>query len=360
MLKRSNRASSGKIPSTAAANAACSGIPMNKLIATLPSILLLGTLPALAADKVDFAKDILPIFEKRCVQCHGPEKQKGKLRMDTKEAAMKGGKDGPILTAGNAEKSELFRRISLPKGDDDVMPNEGEPLTKEQIALIKDWINQGAVWPDTAIVKATGAPTATAAPAPVLPPEIKPSANEQKALAKLSQQGIEVRPLAMNTNWKEANLRQQGTNVTDATLAALKDVASLIELNLAGTKVTDAGLDHLKNLTNLMRLHLELTKVSDAGVTHLKKLPNLTYLNLYGTQITDAGLEQLKGLKNLRQVYVWQTKVTTNGVASLKKSLPNVDVNTGWDLTALAKKEEKKPDAEKKDEKKEEKKEEKK
>ena len=91
---------------------------------------------------MDFAKEIQPILQQTCVKCHGPEKQKGKLRLDSKEAAFKGGKDGAVLTAGDAEKSELYRRIILPKGNDDVMPNEGEPLTKAQTDLIRDWINQ--------------------------------------------------------------------------------------------------------------------------------------------------------------------------------------------------------------------------
>jgi hypothetical protein len=91
----------------------------------------------------------------------------------------------------------------------------------------------------------------------------------------------------------------------------------------------------------------------------LKTLPNLTYLNLYGTKVTDAGLEHLKGMKFLRNVYVWQTKVTEAGAKKLKAALPNVDVSTGWDLSAMPKKEEPKKE-EKKDAKKDEKKEEKK
>src|SRR5436309_13043543 len=81
-----------------------------------------------AENKVDFAKDIQPIFSQNCFKCHGPEKQKGKLRLDSKEAAFKGGKDGPALVAGDASKSEMIRRLTLPKTDDDFMPSEGEPL----------------------------------------------------------------------------------------------------------------------------------------------------------------------------------------------------------------------------------------
>src|SRR5436190_8034190 len=120
------------------------------------SMLLVGIVaqPVLAQNKVDFAKDVLPILEKNCFKCHGAEKQKGKMRLDSRDAALKGGKDGPAFVAGNADKSEMVRRISLPKSDDDFMPSEGEPLTKQQIDLLKDWINGGAVWAEGASAKA--------------------------------------------------------------------------------------------------------------------------------------------------------------------------------------------------------------
>ena len=254
-----------------------------------------------AETKVDFAKDILPVLQNNCLKCHGPEKQKGKLRLDTREAALKGGKGGPAFVVGDAAKSDLVHRIGLPKTDDDFMPSEGDPLSKTQIDLLKEWINQGAVWPETAVAKTTAA---TKPAGPVLPADFKPGAPEQKAIAALSQKGIEVRPIAANLNWREANLRLLGTNVTDATLAPLKDILGLVDLNLATTKITDAGLANLKPLVNLQRLHLELTGITDAGLAQIKDLPNVVYLNLYGTKVTDAGLEHLKRRKYLRSLYV--------------------------------------------------------
>jgi mono/diheme cytochrome c family protein len=262
-----------------------------------------------AADKVDFVKDIQPVLQQNCIRCHGPEKQKAKLRLDSRGAALEGGKNGPSLVEGDGARSELVRRISLPKTDDDFMPSEGEPLSKEQIAQIKKWIDEGAVWPGTAVPKES-ANAKVAGPAPELPKDFKPSGAEQKAVAALAQKGIDLRPIAMNNPWREANLRLLGTSVNDATLASLKDVASLVDLNLATTKITDKGLESLKGLNNLMRLHLELTAVTDAGLANLKPLTKLTYLNLYGTNVTDAGLTHLNGLAYLRHLYVWESMVT--------------------------------------------------
>jgi hypothetical protein len=292
---------------------------------------------------VDFKKDIAPIIEKTCIECHGEQKQKGDLRLDNKEGALKGGKAGPAIVAGDAEKSDLIKRISLPKGHDDVMPPKGDPLAKEQIEAIKAWIADGAKWPDGFALKSSAPAEGThaAAAEPVKLPEYKPGAAENKAVAALEAAGVSIRPIAQNVNWKEASFRSLGTNATDASVAPLKDVLGLMDLNLAGTKITDAGLASIKGLTNLITLHLEHTKITDAGLVHLKNLNNLVYLNLFNTGVTDAGLANLEGMSKLKNLYIWQTKVTDDGIKKLQAKLPNVHVQKGWEVTAAAKPEEK-------------------
>ena len=294
---------------------------------------------AQAADKqIDFAKEIQPILKKSCIQCHGSEKHKGDLRLDSKEAAMKGGKDGLAIVPGDIAKSDMYRRITLPKDNEDVMPSKGELLTKVQTDLIRDWITQGAKWPDGLVLKSTGVPEEPKAE-PVKLAEYKPGSAELKAISKFGLLGVAVRPIALNVNWREANFRSLNTNATDAALAPLKDILGLVDLNLAGTKISDAGLAHIKGLTNLTHLHLEHTQIGDAGLTNLKGLVNLEYLNLFDTKVSDAGLENLKSLARLKNLHVWQTKVTDAGVASLQKDLPKLNIVRGWEVAAVAKKE---------------------
>ncbi|MBM3832643.1 MAG: hypothetical protein FJ403_05105 [Verrucomicrobia bacterium] len=306
---------------------------MKRLILIVACLVWFGHEATQAQEKIDFQKSVLPILQKSCFECHGAEKQKGKLRLDSKEATFKGGKSGSVITPGDAAKSELYRRITLPASDDEIMPNEGDPLPKAQTDLIRDWINQGAAWPDTVVVKGADAPAAEIAKLP----EHKPSANELKAVADLEALGVSARPIAMNVNWRQANFYLLGTNATDKTLAPVKDILGLVDLNLAGTKITDSGLASISNLTNLARLHLEKTEVTDAGLANLKGLKQLTYLNLYGTSIGDAGLEHLTSLTNLKNIYLWQTKVTDAGVTNLQKALPKLDISRGWDLNVVAK-----------------------
>ncbi len=92
-----------------------------------------------------YAQKIAPLFEAKCVSCHGPKKEKGKLRLDSYAAIMQGGENGAILTPWVVAKSELYRRITLPADDDDAMPGGGKPpLRAEEIKLIETWIAAGA------------------------------------------------------------------------------------------------------------------------------------------------------------------------------------------------------------------------
>ena len=104
-----------------------------------------------ASDKtgVTYATDIKPLFEKSCVKCHGAERSKGKLRLDTLEGTLKGGEDGKVVLPGNSGGSMLVHNVAHAGDPDDYMPPPRNkagipPLTKDQIGLIRAWIDQGA------------------------------------------------------------------------------------------------------------------------------------------------------------------------------------------------------------------------
>ena len=105
-------------------------------------------LPPAASRPVDFAKDIQPIFSRHCYSCHGPEKQKASLRWDDKTTALKGGENGPVIVPGKSAESRVIHLVAGLEPDA-IMPPKGEPLTAEQIGLMRAWIDQGANWPET-------------------------------------------------------------------------------------------------------------------------------------------------------------------------------------------------------------------
>jgi len=105
--------------------------------------------PASDQKDVTYAKDIKPIFDKSCVKCHGAEKPKAKLRLDTLEGALKGSENGKVIEPGKSADSILVHNVAHIGNEDDFMPppdNKAKipPLTKDQIGLIRAWIDQGA------------------------------------------------------------------------------------------------------------------------------------------------------------------------------------------------------------------------
>ena len=110
----------------------------------LPS---LSAAAAIAAP-VDFVREVRPIFERHCYECHGGKKQKSGLRLDVKSAALKGGdKHAPDILAGKAKDSPLIHFITT-ADEDEIMPPKGGRLSASEIATLTAWIEQGAVWPD--------------------------------------------------------------------------------------------------------------------------------------------------------------------------------------------------------------------
>ncbi|MCW5552963.1 MAG: PSD1 domain-containing protein [Verrucomicrobiae bacterium] len=103
-----------------------------------------------ATERMDFEEHIKPILAENCFSCHGAEKQRGNLRLDLKAEAFKGGDSGGVMLAGNGAESLLVQVVKGTHPEIEQMPLKRDPLSAEQIARLTAWIDQGAVWPDTA------------------------------------------------------------------------------------------------------------------------------------------------------------------------------------------------------------------
>ena len=113
------------------------------------SIIVFASISAVQAAPIDFVRDVRPIFEKHCYDCHGEKKQKNAYRLDVKQTALHGGDDhAPNIKAGQSAASSLFRFVS--GGDEKIKmpPKESDPLSASEVATLKRWIDEGAVWPD--------------------------------------------------------------------------------------------------------------------------------------------------------------------------------------------------------------------
>lgn len=296
---------------------------------------------------------VSPVLQAKCGSCHGEEKSKGKLRLDTYDLLMKGGEHGPVIIKNDAQGSELVKRLLLPVEDEHRMPPKGkEPLTADEISLVKWWINKGAdmtkkvkdLNADEAakqlIVRITGgtaseksetnaAKGGSAGPTIFSKKVNSADSNDIKALKALS---IMITPVAQGQNYLSvSSINYPGFN--DDQVGLLSKISRQVTwLQLNNTKITDKALVSISKMPNLTKLNLAYTTVTDAGMRQICSLPQLEYLNLTGTVVTDKGLMDLAKLPAIKHIYCWKTQVTNAGVTAVVKTNPKIKVVTGDDI----------------------------
>jgi len=233
----------------------------------------LESVPQASADSF-YAQRVQPLFQAHCIGCHGSERQKGGLRLDSFAATQRGGKHGAVAVAGDIKGSSLFERITLPATDDRAMPPSGKtPMNNDEITVIRLWIASGAsgTLPARAV---KGAPRLVA---PVTIPELNPSAVVKKRAplaARVAQLRGRFPGIVEYESRDSADLVVNATLKHDAfgdsDLRALAPLgARIVAADLSGTAVTDAAAPLLAAMPVLRSLRLMRTKTTDATVTAL-------------------------------------------------------------------------------------------
>lgn len=125
-------------------------------------IFLFACAPSLHAQPgVDFRQDVEPLLAKRCMPCHNGSLSQNGVRFDDRKAALAGGYSGPVILPGDPEGSKVIQRVT--SADKKLrMPPAGPPLTPQEIAILRSWIQAGAQWPEEAAGKESSAPPAVA------------------------------------------------------------------------------------------------------------------------------------------------------------------------------------------------------
>ncbi|WP_395736792.1 c-type cytochrome domain-containing protein [Prosthecobacter sp.] len=314
--------------------------------------------PAIAAKAVIYKDVVAQIMSAKCTSCHGVEKKKGKLQLHDYASMLKGGGDGATtVIPKNTKESLLLVRANLPKDDDDHMPPSDEPqLTKEEVAVLTWWIENGASETATvasvkapaevegalAVLLAKGLPKAEVAAKPAKPKAKPLTEAEKKQVAEISAKmqalNASLMPLAQDTEQLRLGVINAADKFGDKELALLAPIAGqILWVDLSRSQITDAAADTLAKMANLERLHLENTKITDAGLAKLGALQNLEYLNIYGTKTTDGGIAKLASAKDLKKLFVWETGVTQAGAKALEGQVPGLKVNVGLTADEIAK-----------------------
>jgi uncharacterized membrane protein len=262
-----------------------------------------------------------PVFEARCVSCHGPSKHRANLRLDSYRGVMRGGKNGPVVRAGNAPGSDLFRRITLPPGHDDFMPKEGKrPLSSDQVKIVELWIGAGA----SGTLPANAIKDAPAGSAPSTVAEVTFEEIDPAAILKLragiapSVAGLQKRyPNILEYESRGSanlilNASVLGPKFGDSDLEVLASLAEHITVaDFSRTTITDRSATAIAAMKRLRVLRLMHTRITDTTVQHLGTLEQLESLSVFDTPVTAAALPTIARLPKLAHFYAGQTAIPT-------------------------------------------------
>lgn len=303
--------------------------------------------PALAAipdvqNALLYKQVVNPILEARCYSCHGPNKQKGKLRLDNPAAIQKGGEDGAVIVSGKPEESELIKRLLLSMDSKEHMPPRNKAqLTDQEISLLHWWVATGMDFtkkineiPQPETIRPVLAALAKGTLAEPLPksgewPSAPVNPADSSLLNRLENSGIMVIPVSRTSNYLTANFIS-AISVPDSLYSLLGGLGQqLVSLKIDGQVFSDSAVAVIAGCRQLRKLFLTNGKLSDAQLTLLAKLPNLQVLNLAGTQVTVKGLGAFSRNKTLKRLFLYNSGISGGDWPALRQSLKAVALDSG-------------------------------
>ncbi len=251
------------------------------------------------ASAIVYPQIIQAIFNQNCIACHGVNRQKGGLRLDSYRLLMRGARGKPMVMPGNAARSILIERIELPVGKSHRMPPSGHrQLTGGEKAILRWWVQSGAVdqqplnksnppAPIMADIRTLFAVVATQQPLSRM--------KVQTYIAQLVRQtGMRISFSGKHSVMLRCNARKNA-HFTNQQLSWLRPIRlNIVSLNLDSTSVTNSAVALINQMVNLKSLHLRDTPIDAKGLSLINQLNNLKYLSVPTHKITAAVIEALK------------------------------------------------------------------
>ncbi len=286
-------------------------------------------------DAMVFEHLVMPIFESKCISCHGTKKMKGELLLNTIENIKKGGKTGYLIVAGNPEKSLLVERIFLDQEEKKHMPPTGKTqLTTDEKRIIKWWIQKNADFK----LKVTSLHKNDSLS--LLAKKLFSQNTKDEKYDFKSADAELIKKL--NNEYRVINSKSKTSPALDVTLynsafytlATLHELTEIkeqiVSLNVSKTPITDADLKTIGQFKNLKKLNLNFTKITGNGLQNLTTNTQLVSLSLAGISLNLNNLKLfLNKNKNVNSLSLWNTNLTENDLIKLKKGYPNIDFLKG-------------------------------
>ena len=283
-----------------------------------------------------YEKAIAPILTQKCVSCHGPDKVKGKLQLQSPELIIKGGKDGNILTSFHNEEALLLQRIHLPNADEKHMPPDGKlQLTLEELTLLTKWVKAGGNF--TKKISELAKTDSLAILAMAYKAPAKGSGDKKNTapdLKEFNSNYLTVNYLFNGSEDIEVNFFQ-GTFYKIEQLKNLEKIKDkIVSLNMQGMPITKEDLAIIVQFSHLKKLNLNYTNLKIGDLEALKNISSLVNLSICGMEVNQNSLKTLLDKAPFTEVHIWTNHSSEKEFQQLSASNKKVKIIIGDNLDA--------------------------
>jgi hypothetical protein len=282
-----------------------------------------------------YALGIAPIFNQKCISCHGPDKTKGDLQLNSPENILRGGESGDILEGSLKRPAILFESIHLPQTDEKHMPPDGKlQLTDNEKNILSNWIKAGGNF-DTRLNELAQNDSLF-----LLVNDYQKAAKQKAAL------NFNLPDLTeFNSNYCTANYFFNGSDEVEVNffqgsnynrenlkrLGKIKD--QIINLNMQGMPLTHEDLELIVTFTNLQKINLNNTSLDITSLERLKTLTKLKAVSICGIVFNETELDKFLDQATFSSLHVWTHNSDEKQLEKLIKKHPTINIIVGDNLT---------------------------
>lgn len=283
-----------------------------------------------------YEKAISPILAQKCVSCHGPDKVKGNLQLQSPELIVKGGKDGNILNSIQNEEALLLQRIHLPNADEKHMPPADKlQLTLEELTLVTKWVKAGGNF--TKKISELAKTDSLAILAMAYKAPAKGSGDKKNTapdLKEFNSNYLTVNYLFSGSQDIEVNFFQGSFYKIEQlkNLEKIKD--KIVSLNMQGMPITKEDLAIIVQFTRLKKLNLNYTNLKMGDLEVVKRISSLTNLSICGIELNQNSLKTLLNKAPFTEVHIWTNHSSEKEFQQLSASNKKVKIIIGDNLDA--------------------------
>jgi hypothetical protein len=277
---------------------------------------------------------IAPILAQKCISCHGADKIKGNLQLDSPENILKGGKHGDILKGDGGRSALLSERIHLPQSDEKHMPPDGKmQLTPREKTILTKWVEGGSNFK----IRMNELPQGDSIH--LLTSKIKPE-SDRKVVRMNNLPGLEE----FNSNYCTTEYLFNGTDEVEvdffqgafynrSNLKKLEKIKSqIVRLNMQGIPLTTEDLNIIVQFKNLQKVNLNGTNLNIGSLDLLKSLPQLKTVSICGIEFDEAALDHFLNQSEFSALYVWTQHGTQKQLEKIIQKYPSIKIIVGDNL----------------------------